>query len=370
MAAMPDFDITFDPLIPLCPSEPGASRKFEQNQQESVFFRKIPTEVRLLIYEYAVYHEEGIWPQLVSPRSNKYVDIISHHEEDSPVFQVNLLRRTCRQILWELEKYQVFYRINDFQFDSLQDFHVFLASLTPAKRHALTTIVVVTSFGLVEDNDRISWFHNGYWSLPDGPKRDSIITLLRDCRSLHTIVFDIGLLVNPSMVTPADKHEFRIRKMLERIKAIIRGDVPPEDVPADFLWRFPQFRLVVNTARLANFHQAWDATRINSVVKFNSSGRVLKTFWVRLDSYEHRELLDRQFGCENKTDIFELMLEVNTMLRGLKTAQLSTLPTIEELSDAYAAVDLDVPVTHEWRWFALKVKDISHRYIMSITRPR
>ncbi|OTA87995.1 hypothetical protein M434DRAFT_15180 [Hypoxylon sp. CO27-5] len=351
---MSDSDVAYGPLIPLVASEPSIRNIFEQNKKQS-FFSKIPVEIRLLIYEYALCHAQIIWPKQVAPRSNKFsswAPILDHieyqgmedrrkHPEVPPIIQ---LKKTCRQIFWELEQYQVFYKVNDFAFDHLSDFHAFLGSLTSAKRHALTTIKVRVEVDWIGVDTNEYWLDEPFWHLNEGPKRDSIITLLRDCKSLRNLVLNLGadILILWEDPTVGDV-EHQTRGVLEAIEAIARGTASRETVAAEFLWQFPQFRLVLNLPYLSNFDQPWDDAWIRRDIRFNSE-RVFNIAFKPIRQSGADMSFESQYGWINeKTSYLESILEIDTILQQLKSTRLTTLPTMDELSKAYAETNLDIP---------------------------
>ncbi|KAI2466485.1 hypothetical protein F4781DRAFT_434359 [Annulohypoxylon bovei var. microspora] len=126
---------------------------------QSPFFRVVPQEVRLMIYEFAVYVDDPIVPGQVKPHSNKFKPVTNrstctnelldssesqysyvqtHHE-----FTNVLLARTCRAIYAELEMWCPFYKINTFEFSSQQQCHVFLAAITPQRRKDIRWINLI-----------------------------------------------------------------------------------------------------------------------------------------------------------------------------------------------------------------------------------
>ncbi|XDG03499.1 hypothetical protein ABKA04_003114 [Annulohypoxylon sp. FPYF3050] len=121
---------------------------------DQVPFFRIPIELRLIIYEYAVAVPKAIRPKQVANGSNKFVwgshednlhrgaypnEAVLTSTEESQLSVVNLAR-VSKRIYDELKSYPVFYRINSFHFDHVQDLHVYLSAITPKRRQAMRYI--------------------------------------------------------------------------------------------------------------------------------------------------------------------------------------------------------------------------------------
>ncbi|KAK8049225.1 hypothetical protein PG994_010955 [Apiospora phragmitis] len=101
---------------------------------------KLPLEVRLMIYEFAVQVDDTIRPRQVAEGSNKF--ICRARQKPSKNLTVTDLARTCRMVYHELEDIPVFYRISSFQFHRVLELHYFLAAITPARRGSIREITI------------------------------------------------------------------------------------------------------------------------------------------------------------------------------------------------------------------------------------
>ncbi|KAH9906183.1 hypothetical protein F4778DRAFT_801449 [Xylariomycetidae sp. FL2044] len=121
-----------------------------RNDNESIFF-KLPPEVRIMIYEFAVAEDEEIWPSQIADRSNKFdwKEIAAAESSRSRrgfisrdnsvvgndcTLTVAHLTRVSQKIYAELEATPVFYRVNRFNFYLPEEQFVFLAAITPQRR--------------------------------------------------------------------------------------------------------------------------------------------------------------------------------------------------------------------------------------------
>ncbi|KAH9904167.1 hypothetical protein F4778DRAFT_780847 [Xylariomycetidae sp. FL2044] len=121
--------------------------------QQAPLFKKLPYEVRLMIYEFALTEDEPIWPSQVAETSNKFdscnefawkrysqLGRIYNNERSVRKLQGTNLERVCRQIRDDLVVTPVFYRVNRFNFYCRAQQHLFLAALTPKKRAMIQQI--------------------------------------------------------------------------------------------------------------------------------------------------------------------------------------------------------------------------------------
>ncbi|KAI1101510.1 hypothetical protein F4804DRAFT_347658 [Jackrogersella minutella] len=124
--------------------------------KKSVFF-KLPIEVRLIIYEFAVYVDKPIVPRQVKKYSNKFVwgDYITSRSYDfndeltecresteQELMAVSLFR-TCRAMFADLECWHPFYKVNLFEFHGPHSLHLFLAAITPQRRRKIRWIDIL-----------------------------------------------------------------------------------------------------------------------------------------------------------------------------------------------------------------------------------
>ncbi|KAI1475769.1 hypothetical protein F4774DRAFT_271448 [Daldinia eschscholtzii] len=111
---------------------------------ESSKFLSIAREVRLMIYEYAVYINEEIEPIQVEPCSNQFV--FKRYLPDPPYTlrekqpTVASLTRVCRAIYAEFEHFQPFYKIHTFSFTEMVRLRIYIAAITPSRRQAIRRI--------------------------------------------------------------------------------------------------------------------------------------------------------------------------------------------------------------------------------------
>lgn len=128
---------------------------------------KLPPEVRHRIWEYAVKHDGYIKPNQWTRRSNKFgqngVGTTYHPRTNStPAFTIwNPARidgrlpkaltaidlvRTCRRIYKEVSTEFLFYKVNDFEFNMLENLLAFLVALKPERRNAITSIMFQAAY--------------------------------------------------------------------------------------------------------------------------------------------------------------------------------------------------------------------------------
>ncbi|KAI1089952.1 hypothetical protein F5B19DRAFT_504334 [Rostrohypoxylon terebratum] len=130
---------------------PTRRREVRAIPNNQVPFFRLPLELRLIIYEFAVAVPKAIRPKQVADGANKfvwgsYIDNLRHGVYPDQAVLVNTehsrlnvvaLSRVSKMIYNELKTYPVFYWINSFQFDRVQDLHVFLSAITPERREAI-----------------------------------------------------------------------------------------------------------------------------------------------------------------------------------------------------------------------------------------
>jgi hypothetical protein len=128
------------------PSHPNFSTT-KQNG-EALFFRLLPIELRVQVYEYALSEDQPIRVKQVAKRSNKFVayyDTDSGNERKRRPMFVSSLTRVSRHIYFELKKHPVFYRVNEFKFgywEFEKDSLCFLAAITPERRALIRNITL------------------------------------------------------------------------------------------------------------------------------------------------------------------------------------------------------------------------------------
>ncbi|KAF3071104.1 hypothetical protein GL218_00522 [Daldinia childiae] len=174
----------------------------QENRNNSPLFKKVPLEIRLIIYEYAVAIDEPIRPRQVFPRSNKFEWGKTSYprgvrdrdnDEDEAHLVVVSLSRTCRSIYRELEDTPVFYRVNSFEFDLAHNLHAFLAAIVPKRLAMIRTIRLIT--GDCQSHSSADWSGQPqatpYWS--DRTRKQSrntighILALLSRCCDLREL---------------------------------------------------------------------------------------------------------------------------------------------------------------------------------------
>ncbi|KAI2463353.1 hypothetical protein F4781DRAFT_440655 [Annulohypoxylon bovei var. microspora] len=131
-------------------------------KNDQTYFFMLPLEVRLMIYEYVVAVGKPIQPRQIIKGSNKFtwgkashshgyddLDVYPHQgnlESSEPVpLEIITLARVSRRIYHDLEGRPVFYRINSFQFEQVEDLHIFLSAITP-KRRAMIRYIALNSY--------------------------------------------------------------------------------------------------------------------------------------------------------------------------------------------------------------------------------
>ncbi|WQF75748.1 Putative 2EXR domain-containing protein [Colletotrichum destructivum] len=98
------------------------------------YFRRLPIEIRQMIYALAVIDQDVIEPLQVENRSNKFCG----GQTAAKAFSSLLL--TCRMFREELQDRPDFYQENTFRFNSYQNLATFLAALSPAHRSMVRNI--------------------------------------------------------------------------------------------------------------------------------------------------------------------------------------------------------------------------------------
>ncbi|KAF7538920.1 hypothetical protein G7054_g2523 [Neopestalotiopsis clavispora] len=173
------------------PSHPNFSTT-KQNG-EALFFRLLPIELRVQVYEYALSEDQPIRVNQVANRSNKFV---AYYAADSgnerkrrPMF-VSSLTRVSRHIYLELKKHPVFYRVNEFKFDYWQfekDSLCFLAAITPERRALIRNITLgvdgYDASSLIQQTNGHRTETNDYKHLL------SLLGLCEDLRHLRIVVY-------------------------------------------------------------------------------------------------------------------------------------------------------------------------------------
>ncbi|KAI2781341.1 hypothetical protein F4815DRAFT_467190 [Daldinia loculata] len=137
----------------------------------SKFFSMLPREVRLVIYEYAVYVSHDVKPRQLVRGSNRFSWFSwCGHTPDHVInkwLTVVSLARVCRTIYTELEYFQPFYKVNQFSFMQLSELRKYIAAITPSRRQAIRRISYTMdgSIGAIDDwllNKRVLWDHDEY----------------------------------------------------------------------------------------------------------------------------------------------------------------------------------------------------------------
>ncbi|KAI1472348.1 uncharacterized protein F4812DRAFT_454165 [Daldinia caldariorum] len=142
-------------------------------------FLSIALEVRLMIYEYAVYIKEEISPIQLESRSNQFIfqKYISKppYVSREPQPTVALLTRVCRTIYAEFEHFQPFYNVHTFSFMELDKLRTYIAAITPSRRRSIRRI----SYGPTEwFDDHILLRKEIYEECPQYPLDDGTLTIL------------------------------------------------------------------------------------------------------------------------------------------------------------------------------------------------
>lgn len=211
-------------------------------------FRDLSLEIRISIFEYATSESTKIAPRQVAKGSNKFAFFVVQPETQANgrvrderrarQLTATSLMYTCRQFYHDLKAYPVFYRFNTFVFQEPHTLHAFLAALTPDRRRSIRNIEV---------SDRPAW--TGGWVPSElgynlkGGHYDHISTLLRDCRDLRHITFNL-LLSRHCMTDPGMQY------LLASLRSKCRSAVRPD---AHSLWNLPGFDLNVVVVKHTRF---------------------------------------------------------------------------------------------------------------------
>ncbi|KAI0109375.1 hypothetical protein F4776DRAFT_674796 [Hypoxylon sp. NC0597] len=153
----------------------------KRNYETSLFWR-LPMELRLTIYEYAVYEENAIDPSTTCDHSNKFHHYIVGWKQRYEPPTVVPLSYTCRAIYAELQYYCPFYKVNTFTFQEPYILIKYLVAITPQRRNNIWWIDLRPSMGT----------HVPLWSFDQLKHRscrdisnDEILALLSQCGGLQ-----------------------------------------------------------------------------------------------------------------------------------------------------------------------------------------
>ncbi|KAI1766120.1 hypothetical protein GGR53DRAFT_529069 [Hypoxylon sp. FL1150] len=161
---------------------------------ESSLFKKLPIDVRLQIWELAVYIPLTISPYQKGSGSNKFTrgnrhmdglfsdDYHEHKKMGTPT--AVLLAQTCRHIYAELEAFAPFYKVNHFAFRSGNNLQCYLSAITTRRRQAIRHIELRSR----------SWYgRRGDFSLHQlrffkdrKVQNDEVLALLTQCEGLKS----------------------------------------------------------------------------------------------------------------------------------------------------------------------------------------
>ncbi|KAK7756626.1 hypothetical protein SLS62_001463 [Diatrype stigma] len=110
-----------------------------RNRKESPLLR-LPEEIRLLIYGYAVYINCPIQPQQQERHSNRFFrGLGAIRWNRSANSQLEL---ACFSIYNDLQRHPLFYRENEFLFNDIKCAQLFMAAITKQKRDAIRRITI------------------------------------------------------------------------------------------------------------------------------------------------------------------------------------------------------------------------------------
>ncbi|KAM0808751.1 hypothetical protein AB5N19_09094 [Seiridium cardinale] len=192
-------------MAPLLAIDDPAHENFATKTADNArvaFLKKLPLEIRVTIYEYALAEDKPVTPNQATLRSNKFVSQpdstanrlgLRKMPEKHDLF-VSRLKIACRQFYFELESYPVFYRVNSFQFSYMKTLLQFLSAITPQRRSFIRHIVFRASI-----DDMPLWFpyqsatarHPSYRS--DAELHRHATTMLHQCQDLRS--FEVQLIV-------------------------------------------------------------------------------------------------------------------------------------------------------------------------------
>lgn len=167
------------------------------------------SQLRLIIFEFAVKLDKPVAPRQITEHSNKFTwgdrkqvpvhdhpgnrDYVWECQETEPLAIVSL-NLTCKQFYEELRDYPVFYRVNEFHFE-IEDLVPYLAAITPQRRSTIQKISV--NGGGRSKTRRSAAMHK------------HAVTLLSQCAALRT--------VQPSKVARSLQKDFSSRDVQRAI---------------------------------------------------------------------------------------------------------------------------------------------------------
>ncbi|KAH7041325.1 uncharacterized protein B0I36DRAFT_392245 [Microdochium trichocladiopsis] len=127
-----------------------------RNYDSCLFLKKLPLELRIMIYELALTHSTDIVPQQVTKYSFKF----SWGASKSSLFKIapgkselhpwsfgdpltiSQLEQTCFSISQDLTLHPIFYRVNTFRFNKATELLRYLAAITPQRRRNIRAITL------------------------------------------------------------------------------------------------------------------------------------------------------------------------------------------------------------------------------------
>ncbi|KAI1080172.1 hypothetical protein F5B20DRAFT_116817 [Whalleya microplaca] len=184
-----------------------------------------------MIYEYALYVDEPIKPQQITPYSNRFVSNDTREfycgrflPNQLPI-KVASLSRTCREIYEDLDEYPVFYRVNKFWFEDMVALHEFLAAITQRRREMIRTIQLQPPYHLYGELSLNGPIKNRDWKKYDAVTQ--VLRLLCQCDDLRNLT----LVVKPFYQRKNSNNYERVFQLLMKMQ--------------EFVFKLPYFQLVV-----------------------------------------------------------------------------------------------------------------------------
>ncbi|KAI1417214.1 hypothetical protein F5Y13DRAFT_202736 [Hypoxylon sp. FL1857] len=232
----------------------------KMNERSSLFL-KLPAEIRLMIYRYAVREDRPLVPRQLVRHSNKFtwgpcrtrrVHYPGYGWINLPVERLTAvcLSRTCRLIYADLEYYCPFYQVNRFAFFRFCDLNTYLAAITPRRRQNIWSITLPMDWRHYPFNwYRSIWAFNGRTPALMRANYDALLAQLSQCHGLreHELTIELDL-TDFDLSEPVLQNTF-IEQVLRNALAWARDPLVAEAQTGRSIWCLPFFRLRLDIRR-------------------------------------------------------------------------------------------------------------------------
>ncbi|KAI1141060.1 hypothetical protein F5Y05DRAFT_298132 [Hypoxylon sp. FL0543] len=206
---------------------------------QTLLLQKLHPQLRLMIYEFAVYVDEPIEPVQITQHSNKFFDANSPFRLPTVVS----LSQACRAIYAELEYNCPFYKVNRFRFTCQVQLNAYLAAITPQRRSNIWWIDL--SPALIHYTTSPVWSLNDlHLYTPAERKNNAILAQLSQCDALRRHELSLEVYISDTASDPGD-FLFALT-VLKECLAWARDPSAREKTRAGrSIWCLPFFRLKI-----------------------------------------------------------------------------------------------------------------------------